>query len=266
MSCYEWERGTIKIPTKEWAAFRKRINTAANEQAQERYAVALRVWTALKDRALVARAREAVKAWNQTQKAAERIKLRDVTTEALFDAANDMGGRIDVALCGWDERRVPAWLSGAQVNQPRRDRWGYDAGSDDDCNQVDVVKRMVFVYAKDERGWVDRSKKPKLVKPKKPKAIPLKETRYGNVSLDLKAREATWDVGENNHACESARNTAMGRAFFDALSRVTWTRGSGGKIVGNDEYNREGCDEGGGNYVKDEYGPKARARAGRRGW
>ena len=95
-------------------------------------------------------------------------------------------------------------------------------------------------------------------------------THYGNVSLDLKAKTASWDVDENNHACESARRTPIGRAFFRALGRITWTRGSGGTIVGNDEYNREGGGEGeGGHYVTGEYGAKAakkrqRAFAGRR--
>jgi hypothetical protein len=63
-------------------------------------------------------------------------------------------------------------------------------------------------------------------------------------------------VPSNNHACETARRHPVAAAFFAALGRVRWTRGSGGEIVGNDEYNRDVDYEGGGaNYVVDRYGP-----------
>jgi hypothetical protein len=66
---------------------------------------------------------------------------------------------------------------------------------------------------------------------------------------------AIWSVSENNRAVEDARESPVGRAFFGALRRVEWTRGSGGTLWGNDEYNQEGYGEGGGNYVTAEYGP-----------
>lgn len=70
-------------------------------------------------------------------------------------------------------------------------------------------------------------------------------------------RGIVWDVHENNHACESARASFLGRLFFDLLGKVEWTRGTGGQIVGNDEYRRDSYDEGGGgNYVKGTWGPK----------
>jgi len=49
----------------------------------------------------------------------------------------------------------------------------------------------------------------------------------------------------------------MGNAFFRALGQVVWTRGTGGEIVGNDEYNRESKASGdGGNFTKQTFGPK----------
>ena len=97
-------------------------------------------------------------------------------------------------------------------------------------------------------------------KPSKPKNkdFALKTNRsdtFGpNITIDNKKRTVTWLVDENNHACESARATYMGAALFQLLNSMNWKRGSGGKIIGNDEYNQEDSDEGGGaNYVTSSY-------------
>lgn len=63
-------------------------------------------------------------------------------------------------------------------------------------------------------------------------------------------REMRWGVSENNHACDNAWDHPMGKILDQELKRITWTRGSGGVIEGNDEYNVEaGC----GSYTKREY-------------
>jgi hypothetical protein len=65
-------------------------------------------------------------------------------------------------------------------------------------------------------------------------------------------------VIENNHACERAHEDTVVSQFFSMLQRVTWVRGTGGEIVGNDEYNRDSSlAGGGGNYVNYAFGPKA---------
>lgn len=79
---------------------------------------------------------------------------------------------------------------------------------------------------------------------------------HGSISLVEKGREFKWDVSENNHACESAREHPLARAAFRALDKIKWTRSTGGKIIGNDEYNRDSKEDGGAdNYVTMSYGP-----------
>lgn len=86
--------------------------------------------------------------------------------------------------------------------------------------------------------------------------------QYGcpEASIDFDGRKVTWDVMEGNRNCENARASALGGTFFDALRRVTWTRGSGGVVVGNDEYNEDSKEHGGGaNYIVDDFGPLGEA-------
>jgi len=86
-----------------------------------------------------------------------------------------------------------------------------------------------------------------------------------SIRLSNKSHTMGWYVGENNKAPERAHRHPMARLLFSELNRMKWTRGSGGTIVGNDEYNQDsGAVGGGGNYVVAEYGPKAKGRQRRR--
>jgi hypothetical protein len=276
VSCYEWERGSIKIPRGEWAGLKKAINDAANSKRKKLLDTALRVHKALTDRALKGRIKDAVKAHNKKMKGKpdSRIGLREVTPEAIFEAVTGCGhSRLRINLCealgvnSGNRGRVPSWLSALQVAPPRRRGNGlggsYYEHDDDEDEQIDTVRDLIFTKTDDGV----RLRKPQKGH-EKIKLLPLKTARYAvgweaTITLDHKARTVTWDVGENNHACESARAHPMGEAFFKALGRITWTRGSGGKIVGNDEYNRHegrGEEGGGGNYVTAEYGPERKAK------
>lgn len=65
-----------------------------------------------------------------------------------------------------------------------------------------------------------------------------------------------WDVTENNHSIDHAREHPIAKEFFRMLHKINWVRGTGGKIVGNDEYNRDSGYEGGGaNYITQQFGP-----------
>lgn len=80
-----------------------------------------------------------------------------------------------------------------------------------------------------------------------------------SITFDEKNKTVFWAVSEGNRAVEHARQHPMAKALFSALARVRWCRGSGGDIVGNDEYNRENLGAGGGaNYVTGSFGPRAK--------
>jgi len=113
-------------------------------------------------------------------------------------------------------------------------------------------------------GHDSRTRDTKVRKPRK-NMFPV----YGNtattfhdtncsVHFDNERRVAVWNVPENNRACEDARAGNIGKAFRASLAKVKWTRGSGGTIVGNDEYNRDAgrdYEGGGGSYVVERFGP-----------
>ena len=109
-------------------------------------------------------------------------------------------------------------------------------------------------------GSYDGTVKPRRVL-KDDAAIPTNRTTQFDlgeafISFDKEKRTVTWEVYENNHAVEHAHQDPVARRLFHALNRVNWTRGSGGVIVGNNEYSREDTSVGGGgNYITACYGP-----------
>lgn len=141
---------------------------------------------------------------------------------------------------------------------------------DPDMEQMGELARALT----GKRYW-EWDAKTKLKTPLKkdfPLAVSTKTTYYAagceaGVTLNHAKRTANWSVGQNNHAVEHAREAPMGKVFFTLLSRIEWTRGSGGEIVGNDEYNRDNRHSGGGgNYVTATYAyksPKEKAEEAR---
>lgn len=195
MSCYEWEQGTLKIPTKEWAGLKKAVRDEHNRVVQAQFAYCQKLYQHLE-------------------------QLRETNRNA-YDSAR-------VAI---DSGRLPEL--GTQH------RW------ERSCSHL--------VWHK----WMESLQRP-LKKDFPPATNQTTEFSMGehSISFDDKAHSVTWSVSENNHAIEYARQHPVAVAFFRALKGITWTRGSGGTIAGNNEYNRESRDEGGGaNLVTDRYGP-----------
>ena len=69
-----------------------------------------------------------------------------------------------------------------------------------------------------------------------------------------------YNSGDNNHQVEHAREHPVVAAMMRELGRLDWTRATGGMFTGNDEYNQESRDSGGGgNYITAAYGPLGEA-------
>lgn len=111
----------------------------------------------------------------------------------------------------------------------------------------------------------------KISRPMK-KSFPLLKSNFEYISdsdcsmrFTNDTRTIEWHVHENNHACEHAREGMIGRSLFAVLGTVKWTRGSGGNVWGNDEYNRDSgrdYEGGGGSYQKDSFGPDCKPSPG----
>jgi hypothetical protein len=109
--------------------------------------------------------------------------------------------------------------------------------------------------------YLSRTKKP--LKPKKKDyltKVERKDVRFESddfsITFSDKTKTITWEVYENNHARDHAHEHPVAKALFMILKGVDWTRGTGGTIVGNDEYNQDtDYAGGGGNYITMSFGP-----------
>lgn len=216
MSKYEWEAGTIKIPSADWAKTKATVREAMNRRQTAMLAVAEKVYE------------ELAKKLPELKK---QIKAKTIDQ-----------WQYDQKL----EEIVDRHIKAHEARSSERNLDEYDSSN---------ILRAVHI----DRDPKTHQRIPaKLRKPLK-KDFPLSGTKVDSfdadeclVFFDNTAKTARWQVHENNHAVERARESVLGQAFFKAMKNVTWTRGSGGQIVGNDEYNRDAGSEyegGGGHYV-----------------
>ena len=193
MSCYEWERGTITIPTKEWSKFRTGLLKAWNERELGRLESAKRTHATLT-------------AACKGKRGSKRMTALKAAVERHF--SNDRNSEI---------REMVVTQTG----------WG--SGATYTLKALPKKKDLkLFATSKDAEMYCDD----------------------GYVAFKNATRSLVWDVSENNHAREHAHEHWFAKLVFGALNQITWTRGSGGEMIGNDEYNRDSDHAGGGgNYV-----------------
>lgn len=210
MSCYQWERGTIKLPSAETVKIKNLLRTEQNRLREEMKATCIRIW------------KDVLKETRSQKIYMERLQAFEGQQYSRPPAYDYRGNQI--------QREIPHevfWLLRDLANAPRQ------------------------VQEKDLDRYYEKATN--------------RTTSFSvgsEASISFSGNEVTWSVHENNRACETARGNSMGKAFFAALDRIQWTRGSGGEIVGNDEYNRDAeYAGGGGNYVTSYYGRLSGSRS-----
>lgn len=227
MSKYEWERGEFVLPSAEFASFRQAIQEAEQKRKERAFAHTQDFWKSLnrKQQTDPAEYKKALHAWEQ------RTSARTVSSRS-----------------GWS-----SW------NAPRQDE--HEA----------VQEAYLMLSNVAEGGWVRNPATGQMERSEgKVRRIQVKDMNYptnrttqfeagvygdGTVTFNKEKKSVIWSVGENNHAVDTARESVVGQAFFDRLNKVRWTHGTGGVISGNDEYNRDDDNiGGGGNYCTGSYG------------
>lgn len=155
-----------------------------------------------------------------------------------------------------------------EKSRPRPDLSGYGSSFNTRTHALNTIDEfqaktlLVTEYDEKTRKWTSHS--PRSVKKGdfssvSVRSMPTVRMPDATILFDPKKRTVLWSVEENNHACDRARENPVAKAFFSLLGAVSWTRGTGGEIVGNDEYNQDSRDGGGGgNYSKLNYGPQTK--------
>ena len=105
-----------------------------------------------------------------------------------------------------------------------------------DDADADYVRDAISTYDYATHVW-------KIRAPKRPKA-PALRTRTLTLAGDdwtisVDGRDVHIRIHENNHAIEHAQRDRLFNALLRRLGRVVWTRGSGGTVLEQNEYQRD---------------------------
>lgn len=221
MSCYEWENGTITIPTKELPALHKALRDWQNEFHAEVRAKAIELHKAINTRS-ASRYHEGIKALEN-----KRYARQETPKSSFF---------------GYREPSATQ-LRAESVEEAA----------------MDILRRIQYLAARGEKAIHQPTVEDVSVYA--PAATNrTKVFSVGEASIAFEKNNVTWDVPENNHAIEWAEKHPLHGVFFGALKKIQWTRGTGGVISGNNEYSREDQGAGGGaNYIVSTYGPSGDA-------
>lgn len=218
MSCYGWESGTILLPSAAVAPLKKAVREHMNKLHTDVYAEAKRL-----HKAAATSSPKKMLAFLQTvrdkQNAAAQSRYSSYTPYTV--TVTSLAVSLLENKCG-----------GRYYGQPTVTRVASPTVAD--LNAMGLKK---FTNKDDFFPVIDND-------------------GFSEASISFEDRSVTWDVPENNRSCERANATTTAQVFFKAMNAVKWTRGTGGSIVGNDEYSRDDDSIGGGaNYRVASYGP-----------
>lgn len=222
MSRYEWEHGTITLPSAAVSGLKKTLRDWSNQLHADVRAEAIRLHV------------ELAKRTRSVEKYRERLN-------ADLNAHRHSGVSLGSRDRRYDEM---TYACARQVLDLMLVASTYGTGPAPHQPTVADVKRVA----------------PKLSN-RDDTFLCLSIEGFSEAIIRFDGRIVTWDVSENNHAVDRARGTHLAAIFFAALDRMVWTRGTGGDIVGNDEYNEDDRSVGGGgNYITASYGPATASR------
>lgn len=221
----EWQNGTITIPAKELPALHK----------------ALRDWQNTFHAEVRAKAVELHKT----------INTRSVSKygKAIGELEAKHWARVETAPQPFSFYRTPSTPSAAQKREKLVE-----------ATALEVLRHIKFLASKGTKGIHQPTVED--VSQRAPAATGKTKTfdLDGWASISFDKNNVTWDVPGNSNAVEYAEKQPLRDVFFEALSKVQWTRGSGGVISGNDEYNQDDREYGGGaNYITHTFGPQGNA-------
>lgn len=233
MSCNEWEEGTIILPAREAVRVRDAMKGEADRYKARLYDRAQTFWKAL-------------------PAAYKRDVGRYRTAISAFIYGNDVASLH--LPPGLPDPKLPAWRAAGTAFDGRY-------GEVEDLQTL-LGHEVLYGYVEVDGRQKWKQNPPRRVQKTDVAKVIGKTTgvrftiHCGEPSISFHGRQVTWSVPENNHAVEHGRDHPLAQAFFKLLDTVTWTRGSGGDIVGNDEYNRDSRENGGGgNYTTASYFP-----------
>jgi len=210
MSCYEWEKGEVKIPAKEWSKFR----------------------------------RACAKKWNDDQ---ERLleRAKKIYEADIKPAIKGLHGvdRVPPAIKALSKRldgHTPEFYELERLlteDRPKEDGWGTITFLRRPLRKNLEKKAVTQTFCVGRNDW--------------------------SMNFSNPSRMFEWEVGENNRACDRAHEDPFVQFVFRRLARIEFTRDTGGKIWGNDEYHRDAGEDtpgAGGSYVKQVFGEQAAKR------
>lgn len=225
MSCYEWEAGTIKLPAAEFPKVYKAVLNAAKQRNERAVTLCGNFWKELPAKA----------------KKDPDLYGAHAMAFAYGNQLNDYGYKPDVpnyrGISDGRQNSIAEDIYYTLISVTFGGRSSYPGRT-----RLQQPRRVTKAYV--EKKWPATNRTTTF------------HCGESTIRFDKQSHCVHWEVAENNHARDYGREHEIAQAFFTALRKVHWTRGSGGKIIGNDEYNRDDHFEGGGgNYVVDEYPP-----------
>lgn len=206
MSCYEEERGEFKLPSSEFSKFRRAIANAFNEYVDIEFAAATVLFEKTSQLTKGMRGR---KNWGDL--------IPDVISFIKSDRSSPSSVR---AMSEWELDRL--FYEKVLLNDQGKPCFGNNAGPEFKIRRP-LKKSFPHKTLTDLNYQVDSN---------------------SDISFDPEERTVVWNVDEGNRSVEAARKSHVGKAFFNALKTVQWTRGTGGCTTYINEYMRESAMDG----------------------